>query len=225
MRSYERLEKKWFETKRNSTCLERMCIGLFNLRRPLAALAPHPSPLPKEREPVSASNAGALWRSLWPACQVSEKPFPVRGRAGEGWTARYQLPDRRLGVATAPSTPPNPPSRVGELGENGATGHAEGDAFLAHAAALHTRGTDRSPPRRLPMRATKTRAPQPPLQSTRYQPFTAPVCGCGASRLRGADLGPQGLSFPVQGGRDRSATCRAKGCDTRRGRVNSAGNL
>jgi len=45
MRSYERLERKSFEAKRNNTFLETMRIGRFNLTRLSVALAPHPSPL------------------------------------------------------------------------------------------------------------------------------------------------------------------------------------
>jgi len=53
LQSYERLERKWFETKHNNTFLERVRIRRFNLRRLSVALAPHPSPLPREREPVT----------------------------------------------------------------------------------------------------------------------------------------------------------------------------
>ena len=96
MRFYERLGRKWIESKRKNTFLESMRIGRFNLRRLSVALAPHPSPLPKERELVTwwrcpspqpspqgegASNNGSaasvLWRGLWPPWQVSEKPLPV----------------------------------------------------------------------------------------------------------------------------------------------------
>ena len=166
-----------------------------------------------------------VWREPMAATgEVSQEPSPVRGRAGVGWTARYRLSDRRPGVASAPSAPPNPPSRGGELGANGAAGHAEGDAFLARVAALHTGGKTASASP-FADRAHKNALRNPlfsPLNTNLSPPRYAAAC---ASRLRGADLGPQGLSFPVQGGRDRSATCRAKGCDTRRGRVNSAGNL
>jgi ECF sigma factor len=37
----------------NNTFIEKMHIGRFNLRRPSVAPAPHPSPLPREREPVT----------------------------------------------------------------------------------------------------------------------------------------------------------------------------
>ncbi|HEX3449054.1 MAG TPA: hypothetical protein VHS97_12425, partial [Isosphaeraceae bacterium] len=45
--------RKWFETERNNAFLERTRIGRFNLRRLTVALAHHPSPLPREREPVT----------------------------------------------------------------------------------------------------------------------------------------------------------------------------
>jgi len=54
------------------------------LQRLLVTLAPHPSPLPREREPVKhASTARVQWRGLWSPWQLSEKPLPVI-RAGQG---------------------------------------------------------------------------------------------------------------------------------------------
>jgi hypothetical protein len=55
LRSYERLERKWFETERNNTFFQRMRIGRFHLRRLTVALAPHPSPLPRESLPRAMS--------------------------------------------------------------------------------------------------------------------------------------------------------------------------
>ena len=49
------------------------------------ALAPHPSPLPREREPVTnASAVIVLERGLWPPWHVSEKPLSVRPLLGRG---------------------------------------------------------------------------------------------------------------------------------------------
>jgi hypothetical protein len=57
LRFYERLKRKWFATKRKKSSLERTRIGRFNVRRLSVALAPHPSPLPRERELVTVALA------------------------------------------------------------------------------------------------------------------------------------------------------------------------